>query len=396
MKKTLGVLFAAVLIFSSSSPASAEERTVEERLKALEEKSATWSPSLGAWSFYGSARFMTFYEESSKKFADVKTLTDLSPAADNKTTAWGMQNNSRLGASVSKGNLGGKIELGFNPDGRGSNSNVYTRLLYGTYSSEGMVFLVGQDYTPLDFTAFSNQVFGSDNDLYYYGNPYESRQPQVKLTWKGFQAALVKPGSADVAPGTAANRKTEVLLPRLDLRYSANLGAFKGDVFGGASTYKVKSTSGASINKNVESYLAGLNGSVTVSPVYANAMVWSGQNIKQMGFSQANTIGAQINSSGEVHNSQDFGWAAVAGGNIGKCTVEAGYGYVVSKNSLYTLPDTARARSYYLQTVIPVVAINGAKFSITPEIGVIDNMNDASGAPKGSAKYAGAQWRLDF
>jgi hypothetical protein len=237
--------------------------------------------------------------------------------------------------------------------------------------------------------------------LFSYGNPYESRVPQIKMTMGGFQAALIKPGNSDTASAPAASTaKTVVTLPRLDLKYTATMGMFNGDVYGGAGTFKVKSTSGTSISKDVTSYLAGLKGGITLSPVYANALAWTGQNVKEMGISQASTLGARFNADGtKLKNSTDFGWGVVAGANIQKCTVEAGYGYTQSKNSYAAGADsaaTAKARTYYLQTVIPVAAVNGAKFSITPEIGVIDNMKNEKGDNLGSAKYAGAQWRVDF
>ena len=54
------------------------------------------------------------------------------------------------------------------------------------------------------------------------------------------------------------------------------------------------------------------------------------------------------------------------------------------------------AQSYYVQAVIPIAEGNGAKLSVTPEIGVIDYMKDASGAKEGQATYFGAKWQLDF
>ena len=53
MRKFIGFLLAVGLVFAFS--ASVFAATVEERVKTLED-------TIGAWSFYGSARFATFYE----------------------------------------------------------------------------------------------------------------------------------------------------------------------------------------------------------------------------------------------------------------------------------------------------------------------------------------------
>jgi hypothetical protein len=119
-------------------------------------------------------------------------------------------------------------------------------------------------------------------------------------------------------------------------------------------------------------------------------------NGKQLGLNQANAAGAIIDATtGDLIKDKDLGFALVAGANIQKITVEAGYGYVESKLDLSGAKKDA-AQSFYVQAVIPVAEGNGAKLSVTPEIGVIDYMKDASEAKEGKATYFGAKWQLDF
>jgi hypothetical protein len=381
MRKFIGFLVAVGLVFAFS--ASVFAATVEERVKSLED-------TIGAWSFYGSARFATFYETSDDEFNDSYGMTDLS-GADSKTTRWGMAGNSRIGAKVKKGDFGGRFELGLK-----ENQGVGTRLMYGTYTFNDVTVLFGQDYAPLGDWGNSNQVFSWDNDLAGFGIIDENRVPQVKISFKGLQVALVENIGADTCGLSETDAKTEVLIPHLELKYSLATDKFFGDVFGGFNSYKVKYASTSnSFDKTVSAYALGVNGGVTINPVYANAMVWMARNGKQLGLNQANAAGALIDATGDITNDKDMGFALVAGVNIQKITVEAGYGYVQSEL------DTSGAKkddaqSYYINAVIPIAEGNGAKLTVVPEIGVIDYMKDASGNDEGSATYFGAKWQLDF
>ena len=383
MRKFIGILLAVGLLFAFSAPVFAADKTVEERVKALED-------TIGAWSFYGSARFATFYETSDDDFNDSYGLTDLN-GADDKTTRWGMAGNSRIGARVKKGDFGGRFELGLK-----ENQGIGTRLMYGTYTFNDITVLFGQDYAPLGDWGNSNQVFSWDNDMAGWGIIDENRVPQVKISYKGLQVAFVKNIGADTCGLSEDDAKTEVLIPHLEVKYSLATDKFFADVFGGFNSYKVKyEDATTSFDKTVSAYALGVNGGVTLNPVYANAMVWMARNGKQLGLNQANAAGAQIDTTGDITNDKDLGFALVAGINLQKVTVEAGYGYVQSELDA----DGAEkddAQNYYLQAVIPIAEGNGAKLTVVPEIGVIDYMDDASGADEGSATYFGAKWQLDF
>jgi hypothetical protein len=323
-------------------------------------------------------------------------MTDLS-GADSNTTRWGLAGNSRLGAKVKKGDFGGRVELGIRED------KIANRLMYGTYSFNDVTVLFGQDYAPLGDWGNSNQVFSWDNDLAGFGIIDENRVPQIKISFKGLQVALVENIGANTCglPGadgtTVLESKTEVLMPHLELKYSLATDKFFGDVFGGFNSYKVKfEDTSTKFDKTVSAYALGVNGGVTLSPVYANAMVWMARNGKQLGLNQANASGALIDAAtGDITDDKDLGFALVAGVNIQKITVEAGYGYVQSKLDASGAKKD-EAQSYYVQAVIPIAEGNGAKLSVTPEIGVIDYMKDASGAKEGQATYFGAKWQLDF
>jgi hypothetical protein len=396
MRKDFIPLLVVGLFFVLSAPAPAADKSVEERVKALED-------TVGTWSFYGSARYATFYEKSSSDaaFKDADNVTNLlggSPSLtgpDQKMTQWGLAANTRVGATVNKGDLGGKVELKLKDDG-----SVGLRLMYGTYNFNNITLVFGQDYGPLsDFPTFSNQVFNGDNDLKGWGmmdeNP-SSRIPQIKIKWNGLQVALLKTGYASVLNlPTTANATTEVLLPHLEVRYTLKVDPFTGDIFGGASTYKVKSES-LYIDQSVNSYAIGLNGGVKVAPVYGNAMVWMARNGKQLGLHQADGAGAQFNlDDNSIINDKDYGFALDAGVIIQKVTIEAGYGLVSSKPDVSGATNN-KAQSYYLNATIPILQTASAKFFVVPEVGVFDYMKNASDVNQGKVTYAGAKWQVDF
>ena len=101
MRKLIVFLLAAGLVFVLPAPVPAADKTVEERLQALED-------TIGTWTIYGSARFATFYQKDSAGDVGAGGLFN----DDNKTTMWDMQGNSRIGLTAKHGDLGGDLLLG--------------------------------------------------------------------------------------------------------------------------------------------------------------------------------------------------------------------------------------------------------------------------------------------
>lgn len=406
MKRALVFFMAISMVFVFGTPAPAQEKSLEERVKALEE-------TFGTWSFYGSARFLTFYQKSDNNaFTDSDKISNLT-GPDQKTTQWALANNSRLGATVNKGDLGGRVELGLQ-----DSSSVSLRLMYGTYTYNGVTFLFGQDYTPLgDYGNYCSQVFAGDLTLKGWGliDENTTRTPQVKIRWKGLQVALVQSNGTnpktsantvtfanaykDPVTGVVTNPRTENLMPHLEARYTLKMDQFFGDVFGGVNTFKIKDKTAKysyDIDKTVNAYALGLGGGLTLNPIYANAMAWMGRNCKQLGLHQADSAGAQYDvTTDKLTNDKDFGWMAVVGAKIETINFETGYGFVSSElDKSGSIKD--KAQSYYLNASIPVAKTKLAKFTVVPEIGVFDYMKDAKGADQGKVTYAGAKWQVDF
>jgi hypothetical protein len=398
MRKILTPLLIICLIFILSAPAPAQETTLEDRVKVLENL-------FSGLSFYGSARFATFYEKSDSNFISdsdkVTGLTSSSPlltGPDQKETQYGLAGNSRIGFVMDRGEgVGGKVELAFKNDG-----SITLRKGYGTYTFDRVILLIGQDYTPLSDWDYSNQVFNGDNDLAGWGimDVDGKRIPQIKIKWNGLQIALVENKDSTVPsglPSTVTDATTQVLLPNLEARYRLNVDNFFGDVFGGINSYKVKSKT-ADIDQTITSYAYGIGCGVKFNPLYTKGMVWMAHNGKQMGMHQADQAGATFNSTDySLIADKDFGGALVVGANIQKVTVEAGYGFVSSEKDTSTAKKD-KARNYYLNATISVAqnVLKTASFFIVPEVGVYDYMKNASGSDQGKALYAGTKWQVDF
>ncbi len=332
MKKPFILFSAVAFVLTLWTPVGAAEKTMEERIKVLED-------IFGGWTIYGSIRFATFYEKSDNDFVtDTDGVTRINTAPvltgpDQKVTQWALANNSRLGVSVDrKDNFGGRVELALKND-----ASVGVRLAYGTYTFENATFLFGQDYTPLSEWDYSNQVFFSDNNLAGWGiiDVNGKRIPQVKVKWYGLQVALVQNKDASTLNLPAdANATTENLLPNVEAKYRLNLDTFFADVFGGAGSYKVKSAV-LGIDRSITSYAVGAGGGMKVDPAYAKAMVWIARNGKQMSLDQADAAGATFDLDAfSLIDDDDWGWAFITGIKIGKIAVEAGYGFVTSEKDI--------------------------------------------------------------
>jgi hypothetical protein len=404
MRKLLVFLVASGLLFMFAVPVMAEEepadnKSLENRVKALEEQTLEsrvkkLEQTLGSWSFYGSLRYQTFYEDSQNSIDH-----------DDAGTTWDQALNSRIGAIAKKDRLGGQLELGIDDD----NNNVYTRLFFATYDFGKGKVLFGQDYTPIGHVFQSNQVFSNDNDLLGWGQSYEGRVAQVKIMVKNLQVAFVK-NKATSTLNAAADEKGnkgdyDIYIPKIELNYRVDManGKFYTDIFGGFSSFKVEKVKKVTFNGttydvdpdkdwNVNSWLAGVRGGIKLDPAYINASFYYGQNAKNFGLVHTDSGGALIDGHGHLKNEDNLGVLLVAGTKIDVYTVEAGFGYVYSELDAKGF-EKDDAMSYYINCTIPVYG----GFFLVPEIGVLDRCNNYLDKNQyDKVTYFGAKWQINF
>ena len=380
------------------------------------------APAMAAdWGFYGNARMTTFMDDDSKEV----TETDF---GDDDLT-WDLQGNSRFGASVKAGDIGGGFEYG---------TGVNLRKLYGTWNFGGGTLLLGQTYSPVNMF-YSNQVWGGDADMLPYGGVYGGRNPMIQLAMGSLKIALLKPKApggvltaevpaevaqytdADLAelvvdeewvlntdyflvwsaggenviyiPSTAGiTEDTDTTMPKLEVSYSFKAGPVGLTVVGGYNTYDVVDTSNDK-SYGIDSYIVGLGFNVGLGAAYIKGNVYTGTNLGPYGMWQEGADDPDYDADTDsIKDCDSMGYLVVGGFKVSDTiSLEAGYGHTESELDVAG-SKADETDAYYVQATI-----NLAKGCfIVPEIGKVDFKEDADGEKQGETTYFGAKWQINF
>lgn len=343
------------------------------------------------WNFYGSARVATFYTS-----ADINGSA--ADSVDNYNQA--LQGNARIGATVKVSDeLTGGFEYG---------AGVNVRKLYGEWDFGGGKLLIGQTYSPLNMF-YSDQVFGSDNDLLAQGGVYSGREAMLQLTVGGLQVALVPANtSADIDP-TYVNAdptaplatdievaSTETKMPGIEVSYSMNMDNFSAKLAGGYQTYDAKV---GTTDYSVDSYVIALGGKANFGAMYVGANIFAGQNAGNMiGIDTDGTNGWAGGMGAFTQNADEtavifvdndaLGMMIAAGFTVNDMfNIEAGYGYIETEYDINGV-DKDKAQAYYLNTTVTLAP--GVFF--VPEIGTFDGDEDGDA----TTDYVGIKWQINF
>jgi hypothetical protein len=281
MRKLVGILAACALLFAFTAPALAQSE----------------------WSFYGSARFWAAWNSYDKDTP--AGLLSFSPGIagfDDEELTWQLQDNSRVGANVKAGDIGGRFEYGNNTGG--NFESIRLRLLYGTWNFGPGTFLVGQDYTPV-FFPISDQcgLIGGDCGLIFWGTVYTGRIPQIKLTMGGFQVALLNYGTlANPLPAAAfaGGLDTDATLPEIEASYTFNVGPAALHFGGGYHTHDVvgataaAAAGGSEKDYSIDAWFVEGAAKMGFGPFYVNVMLAWSQNPGNYGLTQDNLFKSAI------------------------------------------------------------------------------------------------------
>ncbi|MBW2023354.1 MAG: porin [Deltaproteobacteria bacterium] len=397
MKKIMLIALAAVLVVAFTAPAMAATKSV---------------------TFYGSARYMTYMTDVDKKAS--KT------GYDDKDLTWSLDDGcTRFGASFKAGKIEGLVEI--RPRDRQSTrtrgmsvggSMDFIRHWYGAYDFGPAKLLVGQWWTP-DFSPVSREVMlGGGGFMDGYGDagntarapgfqiwvPLKSIDGMLKI---GLLEPYKDPGPGDPAIGpTVFDSKEEMdtTLPKFTLGLSANFGALGIWVGGGYNTVKYVDSSDK--EESLDSWVAGLNLTYTMGPLYVKAHYDRNKNYSTYG-----TGGPQVAfglfpqdfGMGSIQDVTGWGFIGVLGFRFNEMiSLEGGWGTREYKqdylNDEIELNDVS---AYYF--MLPIQIAKG--FTITPEVLITDEgkCKGPGSAPtgvtygdRGSKKYYGAYWQIDF
>lgn len=362
------------------------------------------------WNFYGSARMTTFYTNIDKEAnGTLNDDTDLTHT---------LQGNSRIGATMQSGSVGGGFEYG---------TGVNVRKLFGTWNFGSGELLVGQTYTPVTLL-LSNQVYNGDNGLLNGGEFYAGRQPMLQLKFAAgmgdFKFALVSPtvaaltsttvSTAPAAPGTVVSTtttslfgqpgvtETDVTLPKIELSYRFKGDAWFAQIYSGYQTYDAADA--ADNGKAITSYVVGLGGAYSWSMVTLKANIYTAQNPTQYGATTA-TAGAPAGSAylNPVWNGTDYEDASNMGGLLMAgfsfndiLGLELGIGYSASEVDVSGIKTEKTVMTYYVQ--LPITLADGV--FIVPEVGNYDfgdlKVTGATDTKLGSQMYYGFKTQINF
>ncbi len=335
------------------------------------------APTMAAdWNFYGSARMATFSNDVDTQVAGTPSDTD---------TQWSLQGNSRFGATVSAGDVGGGFEYGSGPN---------LRKLYGTWNFGAGTLLVGQTYTPIaEF--YSNQVGAGDNDMLFQGMAYHSRRAQITLTFGSFKLAFVEPTPSALA-GAATNY--DVTLPQIAMSYKFATDMFSVKPYLGYQTFDSGISAVTTQMESITSLVYGIGGKVNFGPAYVAANIYGGTNANNMGVLSA-TNGSAVLVGTTVQDNTTIGYAGLVGFKASDMfTIEGGYGAISGEVDYATLKEEDTAFTYYINCVINLAP----GVFVVPEFGIIsdDEIKNAGGVA-GTTKetettYFGAKWQINF
>lgn len=328
------------------------------------------------WNFYGSARISTFYTSSE--------AIDTPGSESDDQYEQGLQGNARIGATVK---VSDELTGGFEYGAGGGKANI--RKLYGEWNFGGGSFLVGQTYTPLNWF-YSDQVYGTDNDLLAQGGLYSGREGMLQLKFGGFKVALLAPNTTVSADGTATVGTTETTIPGIEASYALKLDA--ATIKLGAGWQKFDAQWGAQ-DQSITSYVLALGANANFGAFYAGGNVYVGQNAGNM--IAIDTDGTNNWADGyaaltddRVVDNDAFGLMLALGFTVNDMfNIEAGYGYVETEYDYVTV-EKDKAQSYYLNTTITMAP----GVFVVPEIGAVDG--DGKGDNK--TTYFGAKWQINF
>ena len=323
--------------------------------------------------FYGSARLGFWYENTDKDW----NLYNSGVNESNLALNYAMQTNSRFGAKISMKGIDGRVELAVTP------SKVGLRLLYGKITKGDKSIIIGQDYS--GFKPYGDQVYEDDLNFINYGLFYDGRQPMVKFSCKNiFNAMFIIPKGVDVT----ALGGLQSLIPKVNLSYECTSKKFYFSTSAGVNINKYnKNFNTDQLDKMILSYAVTLTGKYDLGMLNLLAQYSYGVNVGNYGIctiTPSSVVYDSTNASFE--NTKTMGGLLVVGCKL----FNAGVSYIQTCNSLWTDKDTAM--SAFIQKKVNICK----NVFLSPEVGLIDNMKDNTGAKEGKKIYAGMKIQADI
>ncbi|MFB0520821.1 MAG: hypothetical protein ACETWD_05260, partial [Desulfatiglandales bacterium] len=161
------------------------------------------------WSLSGSSRLETMMNSVSKEATGT--------GFDDDDLFWTQNIVSNFMASVQAGDVGGAIQYW-----QGLYGPEFAQI-YGTWNFGAGTLLVGRSFTPANIF-ISNQVWGHDADMLWWGTLYMDTEPMLQLSTGGLKVALVRPNTKYTTGLDGTYVETDTTIPKLEASYTLNVG----------------------------------------------------------------------------------------------------------------------------------------------------------------------------
>ncbi len=381
-------------------------------------------PAMAAdWNFYGSARTHLGYYSVDENFAR-GPATDATIRSngldDDAGTTLNIYGQSRFGAKVmASDNLTGFIEFGLRETNNavanaGDSEEVYLRLLGGIWKFGAGSLMVGKNYTPGTFLGYSGMGAdlgdNGDANMLVSGLAYIGRQPQIRLSFGGFDFALIQHNGSQAAATTypaytLGLGDADHTIPKMEAAYVFRTPVFSIRPVAGFQTYKAENQATGD-DETITSYMLGLGATVTLGPAYVKATFSYLQNPGNYGQTNVLVLDAALVGAmnaqligGDVEDSKLMQGTFVVGAKINEMLgVEAGFGYGNVEQDIAAIGGAEVEQTgmlYYLQ--VPITVAKG--MAIIPEFGFVDRDDYEIGGvdvDAGDMWYADINFRVDF
>jgi len=344
---------------------------------------------------YGSARLNYFFNMYNQDFMLYETGVDEGRITNDHVLSAG----SNIGFDYELDNLTANVEFFTDTTGE---IGIFT--LWAKYSFDGWSLLAGQAEDGTCHVA--EQTWGDDAGLIGYGAAYGDANPQIRFDMdNGLYIALLMPTEPEDddavvdalanATGSSADdiiSSIDKLIPKInlgwDIAINEELSIMPTVVF---QMYKYnKDFSGYTDDITVTSWLGALTLEYATEDFSAKLQFNYGNNTGNMGYEGPANLAEWDATTKEVVDTTTMGGFLMLAYDLADTfNLNLGAGYTASSNDQWDNDDARMA--CYLQGVWSF-----DDFSIIPELGMINEMNDIDDNARGNIMYGGLQLRYDF
>jgi hypothetical protein len=336
---------------------------------------------------------------------------------DDAGTTLSLSGQSRFGAKAKiSDTLTAVFEAGLTETTRagGQVQDIYLRLAYASWNFGAGSLGFGKNYTPATYLLYSNMLgdIGDQGEaiMLVGGITYAGRQPQLRLTFGGFEIAAIEHHTNPTVAGLAG-QDLDFTFPKFEAAYTLNTPMITVRPAVGWQTYETvtRVTGGSETEEDVTSYLGALGIQLRFNPVYISMTGSYTVNAANYGINNfglgiaynptfaGNLLGARF-FDGDVEDSELIMGTFVVGAKLSPMLkLEAGMSYSsveVDVSAAATAEQTAFI--YYIQA--PLTVAPGV--TMTPEVGMVDRgdleLDGAADADQGEMMYGMVSFRVDF